>query len=72
MFGNRSSVWKGGHPFVRRICNSFGTRLSVYLRNYFVDIYGTIFWISKGLFFYRFFVGIAFKGERARFLYQGK
>ena len=46
MFRKRSSVRKGGHPFVRRIDNLFRTRSSVYLRNHFVDIYGTTFWRS--------------------------
>ena len=44
---------------MRRIDNLFETRSSVYLRNYFVDIYGTAFWRSKELFFSRGFVGLA-------------
>ena len=76
MFENRSSVRKGGHPFVRRIdilsgnrssvrtedkYNLFWTRSSVYLRNYSVDIYRTTFWRSNELFFSRIFCGTSFE-----------
>ena len=68
---NRSFVRKGGRPFVQIIDNLFGNRSSVYLRNYFEDIYGTTFWISKELFLSVFFVELALKGERMRFIYRG-
>ena len=38
MFVNRSSVRKGGHPFVGGINNLFGNRSSVSLLNYLLVI----------------------------------
>ena len=53
--------------FVQRIDNMFGTRSSVYLRNFFVDIYVTTFWRYRELFFSQGFFGTSFEGGKDEF-----
>ena len=68
MFGNRSCIRKEGHRSVQRIDNLSGNRSSVYLRNYFFDIYGTTFWRYKELFLSRVFVELALKKDEVYIL----
>ena len=42
----------------------FGNKSSVYLRNYFVDIYRTTLWIYRELFFSQGFFGTSFEGGK--------